>query len=139
MKKHYLVPSMLLALALALSPISSAAQTQGDQTKSSTKSAGSDTKNAAKDVGSATTSGAKAASDKVTGKIDINSASKDDLMKLDGIGDATSAKIIAGRPYRSKRDLLNRKIVSQATYDKISDKLVAHAPSAKSSSTSANK
>lgn len=109
------------------------AQSQGDQAKDSMKSAGSATKNAAKDVGSATKSGTKAAADKVTGKTDINGASKDDLMKLDGVGEAISAKIIAGRPYRSKRDLLTRKIVSQATYNKISDKIVAHAEAGKPS------
>jgi DNA uptake protein ComE-like DNA-binding protein len=48
-------------------------------------------------------------------------------MKLDGVGDAISTKIIAGRPYHTKRDLLTRKIVNQATYNKISDKIVAHA------------
>jgi DNA uptake protein ComE-like DNA-binding protein len=104
--------------------------------KSSMQSAGSATKNAAKDVGSATASGTKAASDKVTDKIDINSAGKADLMKLDGVGDAISAKIIAGRPYHTKRDLLTRKIVNQPTYNKISDKIVAHASN---SSTTAKK
>jgi DNA uptake protein ComE-like DNA-binding protein len=59
-------------------------------------------------------------------KIDINSASKEDLMKLDGVGDAISAKIIAGRPYKTKRDLLTKKIVNQATYAKITDKIIAH-------------
>jgi DNA uptake protein ComE-like DNA-binding protein len=47
-------------------------------------------------------------------------------MKLDGVGEAISAKIIAGRPYKTKRDLLTRKIVNQATYDKITDKIIAH-------------
>jgi DNA uptake protein ComE-like DNA-binding protein len=45
---------------------------------------------------------------------------------LSGIGPATADKIIAGRPYNSKRDLLTRKIVSQKEYDVISDKIVAH-------------
>lgn len=125
MKKPQFVFSTLLALALAALPM--AAQTsQGDQSKSSVKSAGSSTKNAAKDVGSATKSGTLAVADKVTDKVDINSASKDNLMKLNGVGDAISAKIIAGRPYSSKRDLVTRKIVNQATYAKISDKIVAH-------------
>jgi DNA uptake protein ComE-like DNA-binding protein len=47
-------------------------------------------------------------------------------MKLDGVGDATADKIIAERPYKSKHDLLNRNIVDQSTYDKISSKIVAH-------------
>jgi DNA uptake protein ComE-like DNA-binding protein len=118
--------SILLALAFVALP-ASAQSSQGDQSKSSMQSAGSSTKAAAKDVGSATKSGTLAATDKVTGKIDINSASKDDLMKLDGVGEAISAKIIANRPYKTKRDLLTRKIVNQSTYDKITDKIIAHA------------
>jgi competence protein ComEA len=125
MKKQHFVFGILLALTLAVAA-PAATQSQGDQSKSSMKSAGTATKDAAKDVGSATKSGTKAAADKVTGKTDLNSASKEDLMKLAGVGDAISAKIIAGRPYSSKRDLLTRKIVNQATYDKISDKVIAH-------------
>jgi competence protein ComEA len=135
MKKQHFVLSILLALALVALPVAAqtATQTKGDQAKGSMKSAGTATKDAAKDVGSATKSGTIAAADKVTGKIDINSASKDDLMKLEGVGDAISAKIIAGRPYHTKRDLLTRKIVNQATYNKISDKIIAHADTAKPS------
>ncbi len=62
----------------------------------------------------------------VAGKIDINSASKDDLMKLKGIGDATADKIIAGRPYRAKNELVRKKIVSQPVYDRIKEHIVAH-------------
>ncbi len=62
----------------------------------------------------------------VAGKIDINSASKDDLMKLKGVGDATADKIIAGRPYRAKNELVRKKIVTQPVYDRIKDHIVAH-------------
>ena len=51
--------------------------------------------------------------------IDINSASKEDLMKLAGIGEATADKIIAGRPYTSKAQLESKGIVTKAQYAKI--------------------
>jgi competence protein ComEA len=58
--------------------------------------------------------------------VDINSASKEELTALPGIGDAYSQKIIDGRPYHSKRDLLTKKILPQATYDQVKDKIIAH-------------
>jgi DNA uptake protein ComE-like DNA-binding protein len=58
-------------------------------------------------------------------KIDINSASKDELMKLSGIGTAYADAIIKHRPYKRKDDLASKKVIPQATYDKIKDLIIA--------------
>jgi competence protein ComEA len=63
--------------------------------------------------------------------IDINSATVDELKSLNGIGDAYSKKIVDGRPYARKDELVKKKIVPQATYDKIKDQIIAKHDTAK--------
>ena len=59
-------------------------------------------------------------------KVDINSATKAELDKLPGIGEAYSQKIIDGRPYKSKSELESKKILPKGVYDKIAPLIIAH-------------
>jgi competence protein ComEA len=68
--------------------------------------------------------------------VDINSASKEALDAIFPGGD-TSQKIIAGRPYNSKRDLVTKNIISKATYDQVKGQIIAHRATGKKGATGA--
>lgn len=62
----------------------------------------------------------------VNAKVNINAGTQAELEALPGIGPVTASKIISDRPYQSIEDLLNKKIVGKAVFDKIKDQLVLY-------------
>ncbi|MCW5804762.1 MAG: helix-hairpin-helix domain-containing protein [Deltaproteobacteria bacterium] len=67
--------------------------------------------------------------------LDINSATKTELEALPAIGTAYAAKIIAGRPYAKKDQLLSKKIIPEAAYNTIKDAIIAKQPEDKKAGT----
>ena len=118
-----------LSLGLIAAPL---AHAQGGATTTDTKAGAATTQTAAPSTETAKPA-AKAKPVKLAmksaaaamPKVDINSAAREDLMKLAGIGDATADKIIAGRPFKTKKDLLTKGLVTKAQYAKISGHIIA--------------
>lgn len=79
--------------------------------------------------GAAAQGGRTAPAPAASGQIDLNSASRDDLMTLDGIGEVRADAIIRARPLKAKTDLVERRLIPESLYEKIADKVVAR-PSA---------
>jgi DNA uptake protein ComE-like DNA-binding protein len=80
---------------------------------------------AAKDAKKAAATAEKKAPAAADNLVDINTASQKELDALPGIGEKYSAKIIAGRPYANKSQLVSKGIIPEATYKKIQDKVIA--------------
>src|SRR5882757_2497414 len=59
------------------------------------------------------------------GQLELNSASRDALMTLDGIGEVRADAIIRARPFKAKTELVERRLIPEALYEKISDKVMA--------------
>ncbi len=75
-----------------------------------------------------TRSAATTAPAKVVELVDINTATADQLKAIPGIGDAYSAKIINGRPYARKDELVQKNILPQGVYDKVKEQIIAKQP-----------
>jgi len=99
---RHIVLSVGLALTLALLPFAKAAPASAMQ------------------------SGAMSAMHSQMSKLDINTASADQLQAIPGIGDVYAKKIIAGRPYATKNQLVTKGILPRGVYDKIKDRIIAH-------------
>lgn len=98
--------ALLLALALAAAPLPALAKATAPA-KATT----------------ATTTQTTATKTKL---LDLNTASDADLQQLPGIGPVMAAKIVKGRPYKAKDELVRRKIIPPSAYGPIKDKVIAH-------------
>jgi len=103
--------AVLLALTIGLTALGCGAD---KDSKSSSKPAATQSKAAAAQ-----------ATESKSGLIDINRASRDELMTLKGIGEVRAKAIVRKRPYARKDELVQKKIIPQSVYDEIKDQIIA--------------
>lgn len=132
MKRHYLIPSLAaLVVAFAL-PAMAAATTTATSAKSTTASksgtTAKSTNAAANHAKTSTTHHASNTSAKHTHKIDVNTASREQLMTLPGVDGPMADKIIATRPYKNMNELESKKVVNKEEYNKIKGHITTTKP-----------
>jgi DNA uptake protein ComE-like DNA-binding protein len=120
MKRTRFVPYSVIVLALAFL-VSCTTKDNPDeirrQTAQATETMRRDTK--------AVVDGVKEGLGRSNNTININKASREDLLSLPGISDREADRIIADRPFDDSHDLVKRRIVSQSEYDRIQDRIIA--------------
>ena len=114
--------ALLFALGAVAAPMADAAGTATKPAPAKTEEQKADPK-------------AKGAAKEPTKQTDINSASAEELQQLPGIGEALSKKIVENRPYKRKDELVQKKVIPKATYDKIKNQIIAKQDTAKAGDT----
>jgi competence protein ComEA len=114
--RYFVLATMLLSALTACTR----QQESPEQIRQQTAQATAEAKNDAKAVAEGIRDGLHR-----DGRLDLNSASKEDLLRLPGISDSDADRVIAGRPYGSADQLVSRHVISRAEYDKIADRVEA--------------
>jgi competence protein ComEA len=104
----------IFAVALVGSPIAGYAADTATKTPAESKKSGETKKSTSK-----------------ADRLDINTSSMDELKAIRGLNEAQAKKIVEGRPYKRRGELLSKKIITQETYDKIKDQISTRAPGTK--------
>ena len=125
MKHRFISVAITAAVLLLSSTVSSALDSRAEPTAEAASKAKVSAKSATPTRSEADTKAKGAAATKL---VDINAASSKELKKLPGISDAVAAKIIAGRPYGSKAQLVSRNIIDGAAYENIRQLIIAKQP-----------
>ena len=123
MRSNIVLPALLVLGQLVLTGCNACTTrpSNPDQVREKTAEATADLKDNAKAVAQGIRDGlTRPTSDH---PLDLNSASKNQLMSLPGIDDAAADRIIAGRPYDDSHQLLDKHIISRDEYSKIADSI----------------